>query len=57
MQWIDKWLAKVLANRLKVVPGNLIPKTQHAFAKGRQILDLALIANETINLILKNNNC
>ena len=40
-----KWLTKVFANRLKLVLGKLISKVQHAFVKGRQILDALLIAN------------
>ncbi|RVW25093.1 hypothetical protein CK203_113755 [Vitis vinifera] len=50
-----KWLAKVLANRLKKVVGNVDSKAQGAFVEGRQILDAVLIANEAIDSILKNN--
>ena len=35
-----KILAKVLANRLKVVLDQLIPESQNSFVGGRQILDL-----------------
>ncbi|RVX07796.1 putative ribonuclease H protein [Vitis vinifera] len=34
-----KWLAKVLANRLKRVVGKVVSKAQNAFVQGRQILD------------------
>ncbi|RVX21021.1 hypothetical protein CK203_002180 [Vitis vinifera] len=50
-----KWLAKVLANRLKLVVGKVVSKAQNAFVEGRQILDVVLVANEVINLILKSN--
>ncbi|RVW64332.1 putative ribonuclease H protein [Vitis vinifera] len=50
-----KWLAKVLANRLKRAVGKVVSKAQGAFVEGRQILDAVLIANEAINSILKNN--
>ncbi|RVW52909.1 hypothetical protein CK203_110630 [Vitis vinifera] len=50
-----KWLAKVLANRLKMVVGKVVSKAQNAFMEGRQILDVVLVANEVIDAILKSN--
>ena len=50
-----KWLAKVLANRLKLVVGKVIAKAQNAFVEGRQILDVVIVANKVIDLILKSN--
>ena len=44
-----KILAKILANRLKVVIGSVISGAQSAFIKGRQILDGILVANEIVD--------
>ena len=41
-----KLLAKVLANRLKKVVGNVVSISQNAFVRERQILDTSLIVNE-----------
>lgn len=43
-----KILAKVLANRLKMVIGKLIGDTQSAFIKGRFILDGVVVLNEAV---------
>ncbi|RVW28234.1 hypothetical protein CK203_083667 [Vitis vinifera] len=47
-----KWLAKVLANRLKKVVVKVVSKAQGAFVEG---IDAVLIANEAIDSALKNN--
>ena len=43
-----KILAKILANRLCEVLDNMISISQGAFARGRQILHMVLIANEVV---------
>ena len=50
-----KWLAKVLANRLKLVGGKVVSKAQNAFVEGRQILNVVFVVNEVIDSILKSN--
>jgi hypothetical protein len=44
-----KVLAKVLANRLSGVIGQVISQSQSAFVQGRHILDGILIANELVD--------
>jgi hypothetical protein len=46
---IYKILAKVLANRLRLVVGSVISESQKAFVKDRQILGGILISNEVVD--------
>jgi hypothetical protein len=48
-----KLLSKVLASRLAKVIGALIPKTQSAFLKGRQLVEGVVVVNEVIDYARK----
>ncbi|XP_020258784.1 uncharacterized protein LOC109835211 [Asparagus officinalis] len=45
---IYKIITKILANRLKMVIGELISKNQHAFLQGRHIGECSLLAHELL---------
>ncbi|GAU35959.1 hypothetical protein TSUD_207630 [Trifolium subterraneum] len=51
-----KILAKVLANKLRLVIGSVISESQTVFVKDRQILDGILIANEVVDEARKSKN-
>jgi hypothetical protein len=50
---IYKLVAKVLASRLAKVIGDLIPNTQSAFLKGRQLVDGVVVVNEVVDYAKK----
>ena len=43
----------MLAKIFKRVAGQVVSKAQKAFVKGRQILNVALIANEAVDAVLR----
>ncbi|XP_020266328.1 uncharacterized protein LOC109841800 [Asparagus officinalis] len=51
---IYKIITKILANRLKLVIGELISKNQHAFLQGRHIGECSLLAHELLRDFNKN---
>jgi len=53
---VYKVIAKILSRRLREVVPELIGEAQTAFVNGRQILDGALIANETVQWLKKKKN-
>ncbi|XP_017973344.1 PREDICTED: uncharacterized protein LOC108661395 [Theobroma cacao] len=50
---IYKIITTVLANRMKKVIGEMIGNQQFAFMFGRQLVDCALIANEVVDIMRK----
>ncbi|WJX68716.1 hypothetical protein P8452_53059 [Trifolium repens] len=48
-----KLVAKVLAARLARVVGDVIPKSQSAFIKGRQLVDGVVVVNEVVDFAKK----
>ena len=48
-----KIIAKLLANKLKTIMGDLVDKYQNAFVQGRQMTDNCLISHEITNWVRK----
>lgn len=47
-------VCKIIAKlRLKLVIAKLVSEHQNAFIKGRQIVDAALVANASVELLMK----
>lgn len=46
-------ISKLITERLKIVIGKLVDGHQMAFLKGRQIMDVALLANEMVDSRVK----
>jgi len=50
---VYKIIAKLLAERLKLVVDKLVSEHQNAFIEGRQIVDATLVANLSIEKLMK----
>ncbi|XP_058763698.1 uncharacterized protein LOC131637124 [Vicia villosa] len=48
-----KFMAKILAGRLKCVLNSIVSQCQSAFVPGRQLLDGVLVANEVVDFVKK----